>query len=136
MRFRKWSGLVFVLLLVLCGAPWHAAAQADVANADYAAKRKKAEELVNQGHYMEALPLLEELVKSNPKDDDAMVALALSLVKHAATLTDQQAAIKERLRARDLLERAQALGNTSQLAQTLSQLLKELPKSGDVKFSD
>ncbi len=136
MRFRKWPGLAFILLLVLCGAPWHAAAQADAANADYAAKRKKAEGLVNQGQYLEALPLLEELVKSNPKDDDALVALALSLVKHAATLTDQQAAVKERLRARALLERAQDLGNTSQVAQNLSQLLEELPKSGDLKFSN
>ena len=136
MRFRKWPGLAFVLLLVLCGAPWHAEAQADAVNADYAAKRKKAESLVNQGQYLEALPLLEELVKSNPKDDDALVALALSLVKHAATLTDQQAAVKERLRARYLLERAQDLGNTSQLAQNLSELLQELPKSGDLKFSD
>src|SRR5689334_20883331 len=132
MRFRKWPGLFFVLLLVFCGAPWHAAAQADAANADYAAKRKKAEGLVNQGQYLEALPLLEELVKSNPKDDDALVALALSLVKHAATLTDQQAAVKERLRARYLLERAQDLGNTSQVAQNLSQLLEELPRSGDL----
>jgi len=136
MRLRKWPGLVFVLLLVLCGAPWHAAAQADAANADYAAKRKKAEALVNQGQYLEALPLLEELVKTNPKDDDALVALALSLVKHAATLTDQQAAVKERLRATYLLERAQDLGNISQVAQNLSQLLEELPKSGDLKFSD
>src|SRR5215831_10705169 len=92
MRFKKWPRLAFILLLIFCATPWYAAAQADAANADYVAKRKKAENLVNQGQYLEALPLLEELVKSNPQDDDALVALALSLVKHAATLTDLHAA--------------------------------------------
>src|SRR5262252_988376 len=115
MRFKECACLSFVILLILCAAPWHAAAQSDAANADYAAKRKKAESLVNQGQYLEALPLLEELVKSNPQDDDALVALALSLVKHAATLDDLHAANKERSRARDLLEHAQNLGNTSTL---------------------
>jgi len=136
MRFKKWPGLVFVLLLIFCVAPWYAAAQADAANADYAARRRKAEGLVNQGQYLEALPLLEELVKSNPQDDDALVALALSLVKHAATLEDLHAANKERSRARDLLEHAQSLGNTSTLAQNLSEILEELSRNGDIKFSD
>jgi len=118
MRLKKWPGLAFVLLLIICVAPWHAAAQADAPNADYAVKRKKAEGLVNQGQYLEALPLLEELVKSNPQDDDALVALALSLVKHAATLVDLHAANKERLRARDLLERAQKLGTPAHWRKT------------------
>jgi len=102
----------------------------------YQAKRQKAADLFNQGKGLEALPLLEEVVKANPRDDEMLVALAASLVEHAATLNDQQAAGKERLRARDLLDKAWDLGNTSTLAMNLSQLLQQLPESGSIKFSD
>jgi tetratricopeptide (TPR) repeat protein len=104
-------------------------------NADYQAKKQKAVELFAQGKRLEALPLLEELAKANPKDDQVLVALAASLVEHAATLTDQQAAGQERLRARDLLDRAYQLGNTSTLALNLSELLKNMPDSGAIQFS-
>jgi tetratricopeptide (TPR) repeat protein len=65
-----------------------------------------------------------------------LVALAASLVEHAATLSDQESVGKERLRARDLLDRAGELGDTSTLAMNLSQLLKQLPETGTIKFSD
>lgn len=80
--------------------------------------------------------MLEELVKNNSKDDEMLVALAACLVEHASTLADPDVAGKERLRARDLLEKAWALGNTSTLAMNLSQLLKQLPENGAIKFSD
>jgi tetratricopeptide (TPR) repeat protein len=102
----------------------------------YQAKRQKATSLFEQGKRLEALPLLEELAKANPKDDQMLVALAACLVDHAATLTDKAAAGKERLRARDLLDQAWDLGNTSPLAMNLAQILKQLPESGDIKFSD
>jgi tetratricopeptide (TPR) repeat protein len=57
-------------------------------------------------------------------------------VEHAATLPDQPEAGRERLRARGLLEQAWELGNTSALAMNLAQLLKQLPESGAIKFSD
>jgi tetratricopeptide (TPR) repeat protein len=62
--------------------------------------------------------------------------LAACLVDHAATLSDAESAGKERLRARDLLDKAWDLGNSSTLALNLSQLLKQLPESGAIKFSD
>src|SRR5215469_10543109 len=65
-----------------------------------------------------------------------LVALAASLVEHAATLSDQENPGEERLRARSLLDRAWKLGDTSALAMNLSQLLKQLPATGAVKFSD
>jgi tetratricopeptide (TPR) repeat protein len=102
----------------------------------YQAKAQKAAELFGQGKRLEALPLLEELAKANPKDDEVLVALAACLVDHAATLADQEAAGKERLRARDPLDKAWDLGNTSPLAMNLSQILKQLPESGAIKFSD
>lgn len=105
-------------------------------DAAYQAKRQEAASLFTQGKRLEALPLLEELVKANPKDDEMLVALAACLVDHAATLTDEGAAGQERFRARDLLEQAWRLGNTSPLGMNLEQLLKQLPATGAIKFSD
>jgi tetratricopeptide (TPR) repeat protein len=99
----------------------------------YQTKRAKALELFAQGHRLEALPLLEELNQKDPKDAEVTVALAASLVDHAATLSDLQAAAKERLRARDLLERS---GSTSPLAENLLQLLQQMPESGAIHFSE
>ena len=98
-------------------------------------KREHVSELFEQGKRLEALPLVEEWLKANPRDDQMMVILAACLVDHAATLTDQDAAGKERLRARDLLNASWSLGNTSTLARNLSDLLKGLPESGAVTFS-
>jgi tetratricopeptide (TPR) repeat protein len=92
--------------------------------------------LFSEGKRLEALPLLEELAQSDTKDSEVLVALAASLVKHAATLTDAAAAAKERFRAKDLLQKAWELGNTSPLAENLRQLLQELPANGAIKFSD
>ena len=57
-----------------------------------------------------------------------LVALAACLVEHAAAVTDQEAAGKERLRARELLDAAWKLGNTSTLADpsVISDLLNSL----------
>jgi tetratricopeptide (TPR) repeat protein len=126
--------LVVAFLLQLCGLPPGYSRQ--IARDDaYAGKRQNALELFQQGKRLEALPFLEELVRADPKDDESLVDLAASLVDHAATLTDQRAAGQERLRARDLLEQAWNLGNTSPLGMNLSQFLQQLPPSGAIEFS-
>jgi tetratricopeptide (TPR) repeat protein len=123
---------VFVaLLLVVAQANTDASSQA----ASDQAKRQKAVALFNQGKRLEALPFLEELTQKNPQDAELLVALAASLIDHAATLTDQEAAAKERFRARDLVQKAWELGNTSPLAENLRQLLGDLPANGAIKFS-
>lgn len=100
------------------------------------AKRRKAIALFDQGKRLEALPLLEDLAREDPKDSEVLVALGASLVEHAATLPDGEEAAKERFRARDLLQKAWVLGNTSTLAENLRQLLEELPANAAIKFSD
>ena len=100
------------------------------------ARRQKAIALFSEGKRLEALPLLEELAQKDPKDSEVLVALAASLVEHAATLTDADSAAKERFRARDLLQKAWGLGNTSPLAENLRQLVEELPANGAINFSD
>jgi len=134
MRLRNWPGHLFLLFLSVCPAPCIVAQTGP--DAGYRANRQKAAELFDQGKRLEALPLLEELTQTNPKDDEMLVALAACLVEHAATVTDQEAAGKERLRAQQLLDKAWNLGNTSTLAMNLSQLLNQLPKNGVIKFSD
>jgi len=136
MAFKKKSTLVLLLLLNLGLGAQDRRGELDSQSPSYQAQRQKASDLFQQGKRLEALPLLEALVRSNPKDDVMLVALAASLVDHAATLSDQEAAGKERFRARELLDQAWKLGNTSPLAQNLAHLLKELPASGAIKFSD
>jgi tetratricopeptide (TPR) repeat protein len=136
--------LSFVLLLSLCAVPptvfqAHAAqpdaAQANLDTSDQE-KRQAAVTLFSQGKRLEALPLLEELVQKDPRDSELLVDLGASLIDHAATLADQDAAAKERFRARDLVQNAWRLGNTSPLAENLRQLLGDLPASGAIRFSD
>jgi tetratricopeptide (TPR) repeat protein len=100
------------------------------------ANRRKALTLFKNGQRFEALPLLTDLATADAKDEVVLVELAACLIDHAATLPDQQAAGKERLHARELLNRAWELGDTSTLALNLSQLLNQLPESGAIKFSD
>jgi len=122
-----------VFLLSLCAAVRLVAQWPG--DATYQARRQQASSLFEQGKRLEALPLLEELVKTNPGDAAVLVALAACLVDHAATLPDREAGGKDRLRARALLDRAWQLGDKSTLAMNLSQLLKQLPESGAIRFS-
>ena len=147
MRTPQQPNLSFVLLLSLCvmppvlfrasaanaAQPSAARAQPDASDRE---KRQKAAALFDQGKRLEALPLFEELVQKSPQDAELLVDLAASLVEHAATLTDQDAAAKERFRARDLVQKAWQLGNFSTLEENLRQLLRELPASGAIRFSD
>jgi len=134
MRLRESLIRIVALLMI----PWlspRLRAQA-TPDASYQSERQKAEDLLNQGKRLEALPLLEQLVKTNSRDDEMLVELAASLIEHAATLIDRGASGKERLRARGLLERARDLGNTSPLALNLLQLLQQVAEGGDIRFSD
>jgi tetratricopeptide (TPR) repeat protein len=144
MRVAQRSTFSFVLLVCLCAVPGAifqtSAAQENAARAAPSAsdqqRRQQAVVLFGEGRRLEALPLLEELVQKNPQDAELLVDLAASLVERAATLGDQDAAAKARFRARDLLQKAWALGNSSPLAENLRQLLQDLPANGAVKFSD
>jgi tetratricopeptide (TPR) repeat protein len=121
-----------MVLLALCAGPGHLAAQPPGADS----RRAQAAELFDQGRRLDALPLLEELVGPDSRDDQMLVALAACLIDHAATLPDEAAAGKERLLARDLLARARDLGNRSTLALNLSELLAGMPSNGALRFSD
>jgi tetratricopeptide (TPR) repeat protein len=135
MRPYRRRSFVLMLFLNLIVALPSAIAQPNPDASDRA-ERQKVEALLAKGKRLEALPLLEDLVRKNPSDDEMQVELAAALVDHALTLTDQDAAAKERFRAKDLVQKAWELGNSSPLAENLRQLLGELPANGAVKFSD
>jgi Flp pilus assembly protein TadD len=135
MRVHGQRSLLWVLLLNLFACVPLAIAQPQ-ADASAQARRRTALSLFDDGKRLEALPLLEELAQTNPDDSEMLVALAASLIDHAATLTDQEASAQERFRARDYVQRALETGNTSPLAENLRQLLADLPPNGAIKFSD
>jgi len=97
----------------------------------YKSDRQHAIELYQADKYVEALPLFEDLAKRNPEDSSVLVGLASCLINESATLEDQDAAAKERVRARGLLLKAQQLGNNSNLVQNLLQLT---PENGVVSY--
>jgi tetratricopeptide (TPR) repeat protein len=139
MRVTRRRSLILVLLLNPCVVFPPVPGQANTVAAGPAAadpaRRQKAVALFVQGKRLEALPLLQELAEQNPQDAELLVALAASLIDHAATLSDPEAAGKERLHAADLVKKAWELGDTSPLGENLRQLLGELPADGALKFS-
>ena len=97
----------------------------------YQSQRKFAIALLNQQKHMEALPVFESLAKQNPNDTEALFGWGACLVNHSATVTDPEAARKERIHARELLLRAKELGKQSDL---LMNLLDLLPADGSAPF--
>lgn len=98
-------------------------------------KRAQAYQLMEQNKYVEALPLLEELARENPKDGQVMLRLGFCRLVQANTLPDPAARKQARARAREALEAAQALGVRDSL---LSAALASLSPDGgeDAHFSD
>ena len=126
---RRIPYLLFLLTLpILSGV----AAQSAADDA-YKAERKQAVALFNEQKHLEALPLLEELAAKNSNDADVLFALGACLVDHSATIADESAAKKERVRAREYLLRAKQLGSTNTL---LLNLLDLLPADGSIHHQD
>lgn len=142
MRANRWNratlfALVMFALPMMAAASGSAGAQTtSAAGDDYATERAKAVELAKQHSWLDALPLFEDLAAKNPKDAYVLEGLAQSLIAHSVTLQDPEAAGKDRLRAKALLETAQQLGDHSQLAENLLDTLKNLPKSGEVMYAE
>ena len=127
---RRAQALLSFLLLL----PFPAGAmQAPAGGADYAVKRREAIELWNQHKELEALPVFEDLAAQNPKDAQVLLGLATALVSKAATIEDEAASAKVRIRARGLLLQAKELGLKNAL---LENLLELLPPDGIVHYSE
>jgi tetratricopeptide (TPR) repeat protein len=121
------------LLLVLAFPLFSGIAAQSGADDAYKTERNQALALFNEQKHLEALPLFEELAAKNPNDADVLFGLGACLIDRAATRTDEDAAKKERVRARGFLLRAKQLGNTSTL---LLNLLDLLPADGSIHHQD
>lgn len=94
-------------------------------------RRKEALQLFEDDHFVEALPLFEELARQSPEDGAIQMRLGFCRLVHANTLWgDKRKA--ERARAREALEKAQKLGVSDSM---LTAALESLSDT-EIKFSD
>ncbi len=121
------------LLLLLAFSVLSISAQQYAGDDAYKAERRQAVALFNDQKHLEALPLFEELSAKNPNDADVLFGLGACLVDHSATIADESAAKKERIRAREFLLWAKQLGSTNAL---LLNLLDLLPPDGSIHHQD
>jgi tetratricopeptide (TPR) repeat protein len=121
-----------IVVLVGLSCATNSAAQS-VTDDAYKTQRQQALALFNQQKHLEALPILEELASKNSNDAEVQFGLGVCLIDHSATVEDQEAARKERIRAREYLLRAKQLGNTNTL---LLNLLDLLPADGSIRHQD
>lgn len=136
MLANRRASAVLVALLAIAAPAGNARAQTQTGPGDdYAAARAKAVALAKQQNWLEALPLFEDLAKRNITDTVVMGNLAQCLVDRSATLQDQAAASKDRIRAKGLLETADQSGDRSPMSQNLLDALKNLPANGEVTFA-
>jgi tetratricopeptide (TPR) repeat protein len=136
MRLGRFSIVALFTLLVITASAQCIRAQTANSNGDYATERDKAIDLMAHHKELEALPLLEDLLQKNPKDFVVLEKLADALLHHAATLSDQGAGGEDRIRAKELINTAIQLGDHSQLAENLADVMKNQSADGVLKFAD
>src|SRR5271167_4537094 len=126
MRKRLGVGGFLLLALLSVAIP---VLSAQLSSDAYKAERAQAMALVKDHKELEALPLFEELAKTNPDDAEVLANLGICLLHHAATLADEAAAKQERVRVLSILTRAKQLGSTNGLVLNLLDLI---PPDGSI----
>ncbi len=96
-------------------------------NADSA--RAKAFDLINKDRYLEAIPLLEQLILADPEDAEASFYYGFTLIVKASGLSDKDAAIATRIRARTALIKAKDLGYQDKV---LDAFIDSIPLDGSL----
>jgi tetratricopeptide (TPR) repeat protein len=104
-------------------------------NEDYATERLAAVKLHQMKEMLKALPLLEDLYAKNQHDVLVLEYLTTALLARSATQTDPSLATKDTVRAKAMIDRARALGDQSQLAENLSESLKNVTEKSTLSFS-
>ncbi|HEX7999116.1 MAG TPA: tetratricopeptide repeat protein [Pyrinomonadaceae bacterium] len=119
------------LLLLLCLSPGASPRVfAQTSNND----RDRAMQLFEQNKFAEAIPLLEKLAQADSSDIVVMERLGWAMLVVAMSLKDPKARQQGRERARKALQRAQELGDNSELLQIGLDVLSK-PDPADVPFS-
>jgi tetratricopeptide (TPR) repeat protein len=135
-RSRKWIAAgKFSLLLALVSMAWSLASAQTQPTDDEATRalRKQALQLYRSGKFVDAMPLLENLSKTNPQDYVVKEHWAYCILEYSATLSDEAERRRERMRARAIGFEAKKLGDQSDIMQ----ILISIPEDGsEPKFSD
>lgn len=90
-------------------------------------ERQHALEVYKEGKLVQAMPLLEQLSVTYPKDAVIWECWGVSTLGYSQTLTDPESRRKERAQARTILLKAKELGDNSNLLQIL---MAEIPEDG------
>src|ERR1044072_7436031 len=118
-KLPKLSILLLLLLLAPC-----ATARAQQQDDE---ERRRAFKLFKEAKYAEALPAFEKLAASHPNDPDVMEIYGMLMLSQATYLKDPAARKQGRLRAREIMLRAEKLGAGSALLKTM---LASIPADG------
>jgi tetratricopeptide (TPR) repeat protein len=73
----------------------------------------EARKMVNENRYIDALPLLEQIILSYPNSAEMWADFGIAIVSHATTITDAAERKKEMDRGIKALQRAKQLGTTN-----------------------
>ncbi|HEX6044803.1 MAG TPA: tetratricopeptide repeat protein [Pyrinomonadaceae bacterium] len=114
--------LVFVLF-ALAVAPARTYAQTE----NVAELMKRANDLMEQNNYTEALPVLEKIATLRPDDGKTQFFLGFALLGQAINTKDDEARKALRVRARNAFVKAKTLGYTEP---KLGALIQSLPEDG------
>ena len=87
----------------------------------------KAQQLVSEGKYIEALPVLEKLAPVLSDNSEFMAHYGVAVMTNSVTLATPEARKKERVRAVEILNRAKKLGTQNVRALNL---LDQIPADG------
>ncbi len=113
--------VAFVGLLLIVSPPAPTFAQT---SDSYETERTRANRLLEEGKFLDALPVFEKLSKERPTDAEMMFGLGFSTLAKANTDKDPEARKQGRIRARTILVRAKELGYDRPLLQTLLDALR------------
>jgi tetratricopeptide (TPR) repeat protein len=125
MSHRKFLvALVVFVLFALAVAPAQTYAQTDE---NVVELMKRANDLMEQNNYTEALPVLEKIAKLRPDDGKTQFFLGFALIGQAINTKDNAARKALRVRARSAFMKAKTLGFTEP---RLEALIQSLPEDG------
>jgi tetratricopeptide (TPR) repeat protein len=114
-------------LLIMAATILSAGIRVVAQDSDYASERRRAFALLDESKMLEALPILEKLAVQNPNDKEVQFFLGFCLFARSRDIKDPVAHKQERLRARDYLARAKAMGVKEPV---LDQMLAAIPPDG------
>ncbi len=101
---------------------------------DLESNKKEAIRLLNEDKFIEAVPFLEKITKSEPNNAQMHFYLGISYLAQANAIRDKETVRQTRIKARQAFLKAKTLGSTDKL---LDPFIASLPEDGSVrvKFS-